>query len=907
MIELFTNLGFMYPNALWALSVIPIVYLVVKSLPPKPKTFDFSTFYLIQRINNNLTEKKSCPLWLLLLRLLLIIFIIIYFAKPFLNNSKINKKIDNYVVYADMEWSTAANWEKYKSTLMDIMLEAEKLNRNFYLIDSVNNESNKGKKFLSSNHLSNYLRDISPNPWQNDRLNIIKKLDKIEYNQNSRYFYVFSKYDNYTNENLKSDIVTYLGKKYPSLELIYLVNEVTILEKPIIIGESIELKVKRLGDLSQDNFIIRITSSNNQIIHEKSYQFEKNKYIRLVKEFFPISVINDFKKVELINQNHAGAVFYFDDLNKKQIIGVLSEDKNYEENPLLSPIYYIIKALGNNNKILIGNLDKLINANADILIFPDTGIVDSKNLMFLKKWVSNGGLLVRFCGSKFVNSDSMLLSSKIEKKRIRYLGGNLSWNNEIGIKEFPSNSIFNGLKIPDNIIIKKQLLFESQSNQEFDILATLKDDTPLVSLKNLGKGKIVFFHFTANNDWSNIPLTSLFVDMLSRATLLNQMKENETLKELDIETEIDGFGNIVKARREVKLRDSLAIKNLFPSKEVLPGIYANDELNVALNLAGKIRVSNLEKTNTSDSLETNKFFNSISDLSKILLILILILSILDILASIFIRNNINITKKIRLKKSILNFLIFLLIFSKIDSIGASDFANDTYLAYVKNVDKEINNVSYQGLKTLSEVLDRRTSISPKGVVEVDLENDNFFFFPFIYWPINENFINLNNKTKNKIKYYLNSGGIIFFDIFGISKNQSSFDSFLKKTLIYLKGITTNELLQINKNHTLYKSFYLLNNFPGRWDRKVLLVDNNSMKINDGVSNIILGFNDWASAWAIDENNYPLFPVVPGGEKQREVAYRVGINITMYALTGNYKNDQVHSKSILERLRKSKND
>ena len=117
MIELFTNLGFMYPNALWALSVIPIVYLVVKSLPPKPKTFDFSTFYLIQRINNNLTEKKSCPLWLLLLRLLLIIFIIIYFAKPFLNNSKINKKIDNYVVYADMEWSTAANWEKYKTIM----------------------------------------------------------------------------------------------------------------------------------------------------------------------------------------------------------------------------------------------------------------------------------------------------------------------------------------------------------------------------------------------------------------------------------------------------------------------------------------------------------------------------------------------------------------------------------------------------------------------------------------------------------------------------------------------------------------------------------------------------------------------------------------------------------------------
>ena len=183
----------MHPNALWALSIIPVVYLVVKSLPPKPKTSDFSTFYLIGSINNNLTVKKSCPLWLLLLRLLLIIFIITYFAKPFLNNSKTNKKIENYVVYADIEWSTAANWEKYKSTLLDIMLEAEKLNKNFYLIDSINYESNKGRKFLSSNHLSNYLRDISPNPWQNDILNIIKKLDKIEYNLESRYFYLFSK------------------------------------------------------------------------------------------------------------------------------------------------------------------------------------------------------------------------------------------------------------------------------------------------------------------------------------------------------------------------------------------------------------------------------------------------------------------------------------------------------------------------------------------------------------------------------------------------------------------------------------------------------------------------------------------------------------------------------------------
>ena len=49
------------------------------------------------------------------------------------------------------------------------------------------------------------------------------------------------------------------------------------------------------------------------------------------------------------------------------------------------------------------------------------------------------------------------------------------------------------------------------------------------------------------------------------------------------------------------------------------------------------------------------------------------------------------------------------------------------------------------------------------------------------------------------------------------------------------------------------------------------------------------------------NNKPIFVVVPGGEKQREYSYRFGINLVMYAMTGNYKADQVHIKSILRRL------
>ena len=79
------------------------------------------------------------------------------------------------------------------------------------------------------------------------------------------------------------------------------------------------------------------------------------------------------------------------------------------------------------------------------------------------------------------------------------------------------------------------------------------------------------------------------------------------------------------------------------------------------------------------------------------------------------------------------------------------------------------------------------------------------------------------------------------------------------------------------------------------------VERHAGGVNDGVSPIIVGSNDWAAAWAIDDQGRPVAAVVPGGERQREMAYRFGVNLVMYALTGNYKADQVHVPAILERL------
>jgi hypothetical protein len=115
------------------------------------------------------------------------------------------------------------------------------------------------------------------------------------------------------------------------------------------------------------------------------------------------------------------------------------------------------------------------------------------------------------------------------------------------------------------------------------------------------------------------------------------------------------------------------------------------------------------------------------------------------------------------------------------------------------------------------------------------------------------------------------------------------------------------------DHVLTRTFYLLQDFPGRWQGSTLWVEASPeaeavegvpfRTLNDGVTPVVIGANDWAAAWAVDENGSAMFPVGRGiaGERQREMAHRFGVNLIMYVMTGNYKSDQVHVPALLERL------
>jgi hypothetical protein len=116
-----------------------------------------------------------------------------------------------------------------------------------------------------------------------------------------------------------------------------------------------------------------------------------------------------------------------------------------------------------------------------------------------------------------------------------------------------------------------------------------------------------------------------------------------------------------------------------------------------------------------------------------------------------------------------------------------------------------------------------------------------------------------------------------------------------------QGLDVPRLAPLTSAHVLAHAFYLLTDFPGRFDGDTVWVALDQDRSNDSVSPVIVGSNDWAAAWAQDEDGHPLYALIPGGQRQRTLAFRFGVNVVMYALTGNYKGDQVHVPAILERL------
>ncbi|MEL6206952.1 MAG: DUF4159 domain-containing protein, partial [Pseudomonadota bacterium] len=240
---------------------------------------------------------------------------------------------------------------------------------------------------------------------------------------------------------------------------------------------------------------------------------------------------------------------------------------------------------------------------------------------------------------------------------------------------------------------------------------------------------------------------------------------------------------------------------------------------------------------------------------------------------------------------------------------------EVVLAHVITGDSQLDSLAEAGLRGLSDMLYRRTSVEPAEPIGVNLEMDELAFFPFLYWPITTEQPIPSDDAYSRLNTYLRTGGMILFDTRDANLGGFGADTAEGVKLRQLaRPLDVPPLEPIPDDHVLTRTFYLLQDFPGRYASRDVWVEAAPpdaeqvegmpfRNLNDGVTPIVIGGNDWAAAWAVDGGGNAMFPVGRGyaGERQREIAYRFGVNLIMHVLTGNYKSDQVHVPALLERL------
>jgi hypothetical protein len=238
------------------------------------------------------------------------------------------------------------------------------------------------------------------------------------------------------------------------------------------------------------------------------------------------------------------------------------------------------------------------------------------------------------------------------------------------------------------------------------------------------------------------------------------------------------------------------------------------------------------------------------------------------------------------------------------------------LAHVSSGDPRIDEIAEAGLRGLSTELFRRTSVEPGPPLMIDPERDDLALFPFLYWPVTEGSPLPSTEGYARLNRFLRSGGMILFDTLDaeVARLSGAETPAARRLRAIAAGLDIPALEPVPADHVLTRTFYLLGDFPGRHAGSLVWVEAAPpdaeraegmpfRNLNDGVTPVVIGGNDWAAAWAVDAQGAPLLPIGRGitGERQRELAIRFGVNLIMHVLSGNYKSDQVHVPALLERL------
>ncbi len=914
------------PLLMLGLLALPLLWWLLRALPPAPRVQLFPAIRLLQDLRTRTEQPRKAPFWLLALRLAAGALLVLGLAQPVLVQDRgALPGAGTLLLVVDNGWAAAPDWTARLQAAREMVDRAGRAGRRVRLLLTARGNGGGTPQAgppLQAAVLRARLDDLHPMPWPVDRALAASALHDA-----GRIGSVAYLSDGLATAGDRAFLQA-LRAAGPVSELRASPPVLAVLDRPVPEPGRLLVRIEAMPASVPRSLSVHGETASGASLARIAVPVPAGATRAEAPIVLPAELRNQLSRLVLDAMPGAGGVRLLDEGDRRRPVGLLAAAGG--DTPLLGALFFLRRALAPTAELREGPLDALLSRQLSVLVAPDGTLDDPAARTRVAAWVRNGGMLIRFAGPRLAaraagsgsDAPDPLLPVRL-LGGARQLGGTMSW----GSPEHPApfgDGPFAGLPVPAEVTVSRQVLAEPSADLSQHSWARLTDGTPLVTHAALGDGQLVLFHVTGTADWSSLPLSGLFPSMLQRLVQRAAgvaAPGDRTVLAPALTLGVDGQLGTPPAGAHGLAADRFGT---IPASALHPaGLYGPPASRRSLNIADALPPPAPEAA----SGPLRSLVDRVPDrpLGPVLLALALALLVADVVATLHLRGLLRGRSAGRARRAA-PLLVLLPVLAAaaclpghqavaVETGPVPGAAVETRLAYVVTGIPGVDDVSREGLEGLTAYANARTSVQlghPDAVVP---GRDDLAFYPMLYWPVTPATAATapDAAWTASLNAYMSHGGILLIDTqgsdgaaaAGSGSGGADFTLFVPGTTQALRrataGLDIPSLRPVDQAHVLSRSFYLLRTYPGRYVGAPVWVASEDDLGNDGVSPVIIGANDWAGAWAVDPSGQTPYAVIPGGEEQRVIAYRFGVNAVIYALTGNYKTDQVHVPALLQRL------
>ncbi len=880
--------AFSAPWVLTALVALPAIWWLLRFTPPRPREVAFPPLRLLLDIRKDEEKPQTSPWWLTALRLLLATLVILALAGPTWNPTPATGRgTGPLALIIDAGWPAARGWEIRRAAIDRVIEEAGRDQRPVMLVSTAAG-TDQAFRALPASEARDRLRGLAPQAFVPDRADVIVPLQRALRELPDAAVVWFT--DGLSNGSAAALARALVEAMPPSRITIYRDATLTplLLGTPVNGAEALTVPVQRIEAGAAVTGAVRALDTRSRSIGTTSFTFEPGSRESIARFQLPVELRNEVFRLEIDEGGTAGSVQLLDDRWRRRTVGLLAGASEFDS-PLLSPLFILAQALtpfadvresqAAGTSAVIGDF---LDQRVSTIIMADVAAIPGDAHARLERWLREGGVLVRFAGTRLAATQSQDPFIPVRlRQTARILGGTLSWEQPQAIGRFTPNGPFVGMPLPRDVTVSRQILAEPEPGLLQKTWVELADGTPLVTAEARGEGWIVLVHVTADPNWSNLPLSGTFLEMLRRTITLSAAGGGEdertaraggpepVLPPLRV---LDAFGASGPPPPSAKPIAVSAIGRTAASRDNPPGIYGRDEAFRALNA---VRPGDAFEAQSADLFPPGVTVAGYAPrvewvLKPWLLTAAVIVLLLDSLIVLLIAGGTRLRRAAPATAAALMIALGVLVPTKETraqaeiaqqtpirpplqlfppggtqprlqrgaperqptvnqppvSNPADQFAlrsaNHTRLAHVIIGVPDVDDLARAGLEGLTRVLNDRTSLEPAEPIGVDLARDELAFFPMLYWPIDPRMPIPSREAIARADQFMKNGGTIIFDTRDQSEARPSprggFDTpGLVRLREILAGIDVPELEPVPADHVLTKAFYLISAFPGRFE------------------------------------------------------------------------------------------